>query len=322
MCWYHSPLLSGTKSGYLKYKISYHKFKLLINDLRRLQTKNIFITGEGEAFLHPDILKMLKLVKQSKMKCSVMLNVNMLTKEMVTELIKLRIDNIQLSTHIADSQTYKKVYPTQPEEKFNQILKSLNYFKKLKGDSSIPRLEIINVIFKLNYKTVGNMIELAESIGADMLTFKRAIISLPFRKKLDLTEMENKQLIEILAKYKNIKVKNNIGKFINSLRREKVSEFIDAELNKKHKDTKRTKTYRYCYVPYTNGIILVDGEVLTCNYDPNAVRPGNINKQRFKDIWFSKKYNNYRRERRCHHCFATPNYPFLDKVFKFFSKGR
>lgn len=74
-----------------------------------------------------------------------------------------RLFNIHISLHAATSKTYKKIFRT---DKFNDVMKNLEYISSLKKSDRIKNFEIMFVITAANYKDMPAFVKLAEKLDA------------------------------------------------------------------------------------------------------------------------------------------------------------
>ena len=85
-CWNRSPLLgefNEQKREENNRELSFDVIKKTLLELKELGTKDIFLAGGGEPFAHPDIMKILKLVKQNGMRVFINTNFTLIDKEKV-----------------------------------------------------------------------------------------------------------------------------------------------------------------------------------------------------------------------------------------------
>lgn len=116
-CWCHSPLLGKSRLAGQKKKeyLSFGLVKEIIDDLYHLRTKTIQLSGAGEPFLHPEILKIIEYIKSKKMQCNIITSFSLINESIVRKLIDLKVDNLTISLWAAGAKTY--VRPTLAEPK-------------------------------------------------------------------------------------------------------------------------------------------------------------------------------------------------------------
>lgn len=306
MCFYHSPYIEERFKKEFR-RLDYQWIEKLINDLRKIETRKISLCGKGEPFLHPDILKILILIKSKKFYLNIFTNGIHLTPKILNKLLELKIDQITLSLHAADEDTYLRVHPQAKAYFLRNIIQLLKILKEYKGKrrSKLPYVKIINVIYKKNYQNVNKMLELACSY-ADEILFKPVLLYKE-QAQLKLNQNEIKELIEKLrAKRAVVKIANNIETYLNWL-----SSQINPKLENNFQNPSR------CFIPFYQSTIGTEGNVYLCPYNQSMVL-GNIKKESFPSIWFSQRFNNLRNELNCKNCKAVAVYPYLEKYMKFF----
>ena len=82
-CWNRSPLLGPLDEDKIRENNEQLPFEIVKNtleDLRALGTKKIFLAGGGEPFAHPDIMKILRCVKENGMRVFINTNFTLIYK--------------------------------------------------------------------------------------------------------------------------------------------------------------------------------------------------------------------------------------------------
>ncbi len=317
MCWYHSPLMNRDDDyNNFNHELSYSAVERLLIDLKDIGVTRLFISGEGEPFNHPDIEKILKLIKKLKFEFFMITNITNLSPDKAELLFDSGLIGAEISTHASSFETYKNIYPVLNEKLFDLGKSGLKRLIELRNKFGYPRIELIHAICKQNIDDLENIIKDAVNLNIDKLTLKRGLFNSQLRSQLEPDPEQFMRAFEILTRYKDIKIKNNFVEFVLSLKSDSFDKFKkDVEIDT-IKGGAKVDNYLFCYVPYLTTNILADGLVLSCNYDPFAVRAGNINNKSFKEIWFSHKYQAYRKQRKCRTCLALSTYPYLNVIRK------
>ena len=97
-CWVHSPLLNK-KEVFPKgqKELPFKVVKKLINELHRLGTKEIILSGSGEPFLYPHIYEAINLIKDSGMSLNIITNAMLIDKTVAKLIIEKKVDLITAS---------------------------------------------------------------------------------------------------------------------------------------------------------------------------------------------------------------------------------
>lgn len=285
-------------------------------DLKELGVKRLFISGEGEPLNHPQIERILDLINRLGFEIFIITNITNFNKANIDLLIKSKLLSAEISVHASSPQTYDQIYPRLTGEKIEQGKRGFRRLVEHRDKHGYPRIEVIYAICKQNIDDLENIIKDAVRFKVDKLTLKRGIFNSEIRNQLEPDKDQFDRAFEVIYKYKDIEINNNFTEFVLSCKRDSFDEFRSrVEEETKHGGPEKDN-YRFCYVPYLTTNILANGLVLSCNYDPFAVKPGNINDKSFKKIWYSKEYQDYRRNRKCETCLALSVYPYMRTIEK------
>jgi len=67
-----------------------------------------------------------------------------------------------------------------------------------------------------------------------------------------------------------------------------------------------------CHIPFSQSVINIDGDVSGCVY-AKAHHLGNMVNNNYADIWFGKRYDEFRKGYSCHQrCLGKAVYPLLN----------
>jgi MoaA/NifB/PqqE/SkfB family radical SAM enzyme len=302
-CWLYSPLLNekGPSSEWLQKQLSYSLLKRLIGELKELNVGIIRFTGGGEPLLHPNIMNIIEEVKSKGFKCTLTTSFNNIDEREIKELTKFNIDELAVSIWAGDEETYLLTHPNRRKEHFLKIKENLKLFNSLKKNTKVT---LANVILNLNYSSIEEMANFAISVGADAVYFTLVDVISPDMDSLLLNDKQYQYLEE------------NFINVVSKLRDEKIEvENLEGTIARiKTQDKKGNYDYSRinsipCYVGWIFARILANGEVVPCCRGVKY-KMGDLYKTSFKDIWFSKKYNEFR-----YRALNLPKYhPFFDNM--------
>jgi len=289
MCWYWSPLLKGEPPReWSEEHIDYRLFLELLKDFKELSVKNLIFGGQGDPFLHPDIMKIVEATKKAGIGVSLITSGSYFTSENVKKIVELRVDQLDVSVQAATPETYRKIHPALKEGVFEKIKGSLLLLKDLKKASgqAAPFLTVIDAVCSLNYKDTVRMVDFAHEVGAQNVGYKRIDV-IPETRSLLLNEEQVKELGPLIneakARAEQLGIATSLGFF---------RKYITPGL------TSGEYTNGYyaqvpCYVGWLSSRILSDGSVIPCCgcYNPPL---GNVRKDSFSAIWNSEKYRDFR----------------------------
>lgn len=290
-CWFYSPLREDKVSpDWAKRQMGFELFRRIVDELKELEVKKVMLGGDGDPFMHPQIIEMLEYSKEAKFMvdtatCGVYFN-----EENLRRLFDLGIDGLNISILAATPQTYLSMHPTQKEGLFEKIKRSILLLSKWKREKrqKLPRIRLINVICNLNYFEVGKMLAFAKEVGADVVYFKR-LATMPFTEKLLLNKNQVKELDERL---KMAWEQTNLSGIATNIK-----QFRDQILPGLTSGDYTSGVYSQipCYIGWIYARILCDGSLVPCcgcyNY-----RIDNLHNHKFKEIWHSKGYKVFRKK--------------------------
>ena len=289
MCWYWSPWLKEAPTrDWACEHIDYPLFLELLKDFKKLSVKRLIFGGQGDPFLHPEIMKILEATKKAGIEVSLITSGNYFTDESVKKIVELEIDQLDVSLQAATPETYKKIHPALKEGVFEKIKRSLLLLSELKkaAGRKQPYLTLIDAVCSLNYKDTVRMVELAHEVGAQNVGYKRIDV-IPETRSLLLNEGQVEELCALIneakARAEELGVATSLGFF---------QKYITPGLQSGEFTTGYYAQVP-CYVGWLSSRILSDGSVVPCCgcYNPPL---GNIRKDSFASIWNSGKYREFR----------------------------
>jgi radical SAM protein with 4Fe4S-binding SPASM domain len=256
-------------------------FEKLCDQLRSLGTASMTISGEGEPFMHPEILAMISLAKNKGFSLSVFTNGTLLHQGAIEALIDSRLDMLKVSLWAASTEDYESLYPHASSTDINRIIESLRLITdlKIRRNSDLPQLKLHQPIDRRNYQAIGAMREIAEETGCDVLSFS------PFKTQnhsfsdfLPSAGETKKILVSLKTCRKEISGRTMSHTIDTTLLRYKIGGAVWEKLP--------------CYIGWLHVRIKPDGTVLPCN---NYLIPmGNVNDEKIWDIWNQQGFRRFR----------------------------
>jgi len=304
-CWTKSPLLRDNRP-----EKSWHKQQLetdlvikLINELAAIGTSIIRFTGGGEPFLHKDILKFIQVVKSHGIYCAVTTSLNMIDSDLADKIVDSGVDELSVSLWAANGAEYVATHPNKSEKTFERITFALKQIAKrkrkpiwsyfAKKEKKLPRINLLNVISKVNYTSIEAMYDYGLAVKADSIYFAVVDIIEGSTESLLLSD-EDRRFVSRACKKIQTKNMSSSGRqkiFLDNF--EEFQERIDNQKAHMGKyDENRVGTIP-CYIGWLFCRIMADGQVAPCCRGVN-IPMGDLHQQSFADIWFSEKYNRFR----------------------------
>ncbi|MEK6917094.1 MAG: radical SAM protein [Nanoarchaeota archaeon] len=298
-CWSFSPLVGfetmdkETRKKQLPYKL----VKRLIDDLADMNTREIYFTGGGEPFMHPNAIDIMEYVKKKCMNVDMSNNMTLITKEKAQRIVKAKIDHMNCSIWAGSPKAYARTHPNQTKRMFYKIEKTLKYihFLKKKYRTDKPKLTLYHVISTENYYDFDNMVELAFKVKADAVEFTPTDIVPGMTDVL----MLNKEQREGLAdKVRNIWPKITVWEkqYNHKIVFKQPEQFLRRLEGKTEKGLYDENIIGKipCYAGFNFLRILATGEVNSC-LKSGRIPIGNIYEKSIKEIWMNSNQCTFRK---------------------------
>lgn len=288
-CWNYSPLLDNPPSAEWKSsQMDIERFRELTIFMKQAGVRKVGIGGNGDPFMHPQIVEILELSKSTGASVSVSTKGAYFTPASLESLVKINLDELVISLFAASKPVFSTMHPKTSPQVFERIVDSLKYLAKLRTRQfPKPFLVLLFVVCKHNYQEIDSFLDLAREVGADMVTFKRVAV-VPNTRGLLLDgndfEILKEKLIAVEEKSRNCGIPTNMDEF----RITTLSGLRDGVYSK--------NLYRKipCYVGFTYSRIKVDGDVAPC-CGCFEWSMGNLNEKHFKEIWGGQEYSRFRK---------------------------
>lgn len=250
-------------------------FKKRLQELGKLGIKSIMYAGEGEPFLHKDIIDIIKCTKESGIDAAVTTN-GVLFNENLADAVLPYLSWIKVSINAAKADTYAKIHRTRPQD-LGKVIENMAYAaKKRKNNGYSCALGMQIILLPDNYKEIVLLAKTAREIGMDYLVVK-PYSQHPLSKTEIFKDIKYSRYLDLSEKLKKI---NN--KYFNVVFR--------MNTMKKWDDARRN--YRHCLALPFWAYIDAGGNVWACSMylTNNKFCLGSIYKNKFKDIWQSRKH--------------------------------
>ncbi len=217
---------------------------------------------QGEPYLNPDFLKMVDVANQNKIYTITSTNAHYLNEENSINTIKSKLDKLIISVDGITQEVYEQYRIGGNIAKVIEGTKEILKQKKLLN-SKLPHVVWQFVVFKQNQHQIKSVKKLAKELGVDEVKIKTA----------QIYDFENgHDLIPEIEEYSRYR-KNSDGTFVI-----------------------KNKLLNQCWRMWQGCVITWDGKIVPCCFDKDAkYKLGNLQKETFKEIWFSAEYNKFRR---------------------------
>ncbi|MDP8253474.1 MAG: radical SAM protein [Candidatus Kaelpia aquatica] len=288
-CWCNSPLLGEEKmpSELKKQYIPLDTLKNILDDVKNMGAKEVYYSGGGEPFMHPDIMEALEYTKRLGLTCYINTNFTLLDKEKIDRLIAIGVDHLTVSIWAGSAKTYSDTHPNKNEKTFYKIKEDLDYLNRNKGRA--PLVKLYEVISNINYHEIKEMIDFARTSCCESVEFT-LIDTIPGKTdKLSLNKEEREYLYNTCGEIAKELASNFDYKGVHLFR-------FDQFMRRLSED-KAVREAKYdrniidsmpCYIGWLFVRILPDGNINTC-LKSHRFPIGNIYEDSFREIWNSPK---------------------------------
>lgn len=252
-----SGLRSFTRPTGMLQKDFFEKF------ISEIYNKTFYLTFyfQGEPYLNPAFLDMVKLASSKKIYTATSTNAHYLTPENAEKTIKSGLDRLIISIDGTSQETYQQYRVGGSLEKVIQGTKNIIQAKR-KLKSNTPHIIFQFLVVRPNEHQTEEVLKLAKELGVDEVKFKTA----------QVYDYENgNPLIPENPKYS------------------RYQKLADGTY------TIKNKLLNHCWKLWHSCVITWDGKVVPCCFDKDAKHQlGDLQENTFKTIWQSQAYNHFR----------------------------
>mgnify|MGYP003482555567 FL=1 len=219
---------------------------------------------QGEPYLNPDFLEMVKYAASKKIYTATSTNAHYLTDAIAKKTIESGLDRLIISVDGTTQEVYQQYRVGGNLQKVFEGARNIVKWKKSLR-SKTPFIIFQFLVVKPNEHQVEEIKKLAKEIGVDQVRFKTA--------QVYNYEQDPNQLIPETDKYSRYK-KNEDGTYLP-----------------------KNKMANHCWKLWHANVITWDGLVVPCCFDKDALHKlGNLGNQSFKEIWHNENYRRFRKE--------------------------
>jgi MoaA/NifB/PqqE/SkfB family radical SAM enzyme len=177
----------------------------VINDLKDLGgCELISISGGGEPFIIPDIMKMIEYTKKLGFNLKIFTNFSRVNLKDVDNFIKWGVDRFEVNISAGTEETYCKVRKLKSKD-WNLLIDNLTYMKENRKTKK-PEINYVVIVTKENIEEIDEIFKLAIKFGCCFIDF-RDLVSQGVYKGEDLLPLEKQ--VEVF----NEKFFKNINKY-------------------------------------------------------------------------------------------------------------
>ena len=238
-------------------------FKKTIDDIHKELLYLIFYF-QGEPFLNPAFLEMVKYAHDKKIYTATSTNAHYLTDEVAKKTVESGLDRLIISIVGTTQDVYQQYRVGGNLEKVLEGTRNIIKWKR-ELKSKTPFVFFQFLVVKPNEHQIEAIKKLAKETGVDEVRFKTA--------QVYEYEADPNQLIPSIDKFSRYK-KNADGTY-----------------------RAKNKLANHCWKLQHANVITWDGLVVPCCFDKDATHQlGNLKNQSFKEIWHNDNYKQFRHE--------------------------
>lgn len=235
-------------------------FEKILNDIGR-HVWFLTFYFQGEPFLHPQFLELVKLAKKRGMYVSTSTNAHYLGKEMARRVIESGMDRVIISIDGTTQDVYRQYRVGGKLDKVLEGTKNLVEAKKKSG-KAYPYIIFQFLVVKPNEHQVEDARQLAHELGVDEIKFKSA----------QLYDFENGNPLMPGAEQYSRYRKGKDGKY-----------------------RIKNRLLNQCWKLWHSCVFTWDAEVVPCCFDKDAKYPmGSAAERPFAEVWQGEKYQRFR----------------------------
>ena len=235
-------------------------FTQTIDELHKKVSYLIFYF-QGEPYLNPKFLEMVKYASQKKIYTATSTNAHYLNDANAKKTVESGLDRLIISIDGTTQETYEQYRIGGDLKKVTEGAENIIRWKKKLG-SKTPHVIFQFLVVKPNQHQTEEVKLLAKKIGVDEVRFKTA----------QIYDFENgSPLIPTIDKYARYK-KGEDGKYAI-----------------------KNRMLDHCWRLWHSTVITWDGLVVPCCFDKDATHQlGDLKKVKFAELWQGKEYTNFR----------------------------
>ncbi len=216
---------------------------------------------QGEPFLHPQFLELIKEAKKNKIYTATSTNAHFITEQKAEEIVESGLDRLIISIDGMTQKTYENYRIGGQLKKVIEGTERLIEAKK-RLNSKTPHLIFQFLVVKPNEHEVEEVFELGKKMDIDEVRIKSAQL---------YDYINGNSLMPENEKYSRYKLQP------------------DGTYKLKY------KTGNHCWRMWSSSVLTFDGKVVPCCFDKDAQHVlGTIESKTFSEIWSNKKYASFR----------------------------
>ena len=236
---------------------------------------------QGEPYLNPGFLEMVRVAKARNLHVITSTNGHFLSTETALETVRSGLDRLIVSLDGATQESYSAYRAGGSLERVVAGLAHLAEAKQVLG-SKTPRVIVQCLLLSTNIHEQRQIRQIAKEVKADQVEFKTA----------QFYDFENGNPLMPEETYSRYKKSTN-PRIHESTNQPSLPPCHPVTLSPKY--VVKNKLRNSCFRMWSSCVVTWDGLVVPCCFDKDAAYVmGDLNQQRFNEIWKGEKYRDFR----------------------------
>jgi MoaA/NifB/PqqE/SkfB family radical SAM enzyme len=286
----------------------------MLEDLQALGTRAIVLQGEGEPLLYPPLFEVLGAAKKLGLECQLVSNGTKITEDAAEKFVSLGLDELKVSIMTATRESYEALRGRQDEGSWEAVCDGVKTMARVRARrrSATPKIRLHHALSTFNVSEVAPIVDHASELGADMVTYSPVSVSAHGVERMSL---DDAQIRDAMAALKAVKSRAGKAGVRHNVHEALARYAAGPDV---HRGTR-------CYIGWLVSRVRPTGEVIACTSSLRVM--GRLQEQRFRDIWRSPAYRDFRLRSsrkggmldpelnaRCSYCFYHPLHKKIDRL--------
>jgi radical SAM protein with 4Fe4S-binding SPASM domain len=280
----------------------------LARDLRRLGTQLVEFSGKGEPTSHPEFTALLKAIKETGLRCSLVTNGTHAPSDLAATAVGSGLDRLTVSLNAGCREVHVRVSGQDLWDRAVLFVREVLDLRRALGVRR-PWCRISHVVCKENVTDMDNMVRVGCDLGVDEVLWC-VMGELPETRHLQLDAQDVTSILQRIPEWGRglaaAGVVHNLPQFGAEL---------PLRLSAGHVQENPLQRGLPCYEGWRFCVIGPDGALVPCCYC-EEVTPGNVTEEGFSAVWRGQGYRDLRRRMLemprtgipiCRECFTSCN---------------
>jgi len=251
-----------------------------LEELPELGTQRVSFQGDGEPLLYPHLFEVLGEARRLGLVCELITNGVMITDDVASRLVELEIDEVCVSITSATQESYTALHGGNGGRHWPGVREGVRRLVRRRGGASRPKVLLVYVLARPNWREVPEMIAQADELGADGVAFAPMAVYSDEMRALAVTAEEERAALEALR----------AG--ISGLGGDRAIEIVGDPLLRYGGGEGIASRIR-CSIGWLTAGVRPAGEVVPCLRSDWIA--GNLHDQSFREIWRGPAFQEFRR---------------------------